>query len=209
MGFLSGLRDGELAGLSVTDFVDANDVAALKVTKALALVGSDGMKQIQSPKNENSVRTVPLHPLATEALRWWVREGWGTFVGRKPTSSDALFPDERGRRSRPRSAEKLRDDLETAGLPTTFEGHNIVFHSTRASFCTQLEEEDASEPVKSRLMGQGAGTVADSHYTSKSFRRLRQAVESLKLNVTLADITSYERPARKPRRPTSETARPP
>jgi hypothetical protein len=57
--------------------------------------------------------------------------------------------------------------IETAGLPTTFEGHNIVFHSTRASFCTQLEEEDASEPVKSRLMGQGPGTVADGHYTSE------------------------------------------
>lgn len=146
---------------------------------------------------QGSQARLPLHPLATEALRWWLRDGWSTFVGRKPTSIDVLFPDEKGWPSRPRSAENLRKDLETAGLPTKFEGHNIVFHSTRASFCTQLEEEDASEPVKSRLMGQGAGTVADSHYTSKSFRRLRQAVESLKINVTLSDITTYQRPARK------------
>jgi hypothetical protein len=74
-----------------------------------------------------------------------------------------------------------------------------VFHSLRASFCTGLEEEDASEPIKSKLMGQGPRNVADDHYTSKSFKRLQAAIESLKLNVTLADLTTYEQPPRKPR----------
>jgi integrase len=198
IGFLSGLRDGEVSGLLVSDVLDHPGV--LDITKAFALVSDDGKKGLQDPKSENSKRLMPIHPVAQEALGWWIENGWPQWVGRKARPTDYLFPTDNGLPARPRSAYLLRRDLGLAGLPTQYKGNNIVFHSLRASFCTGLEEEDASEPIKSKLMGQGPRNVADDHYTSKSFKRLQAAVESLKINVTLADLTTYEQPPRKPQK---------
>jgi integrase len=62
---LSGLRRGELCGLRCSDV----DLSAATVTVAHNRVSVNGQAMDSQPKTDNSVRTLPLTPALSTALR--------------------------------------------------------------------------------------------------------------------------------------------
>ncbi len=78
----------------------------------------------------------------------------------------------------------LRADLRNAGLPDTYEGHNLTAHAMRRSFSTWLSEAGVDSHTRDRLMGHAATSTAEKHYTAIILTRLRDAVESIKIDLT-------------------------
>jgi integrase len=176
---LTGLDDGELAGLKWDDLELDADPPRLEVRRALRLTGKKGKPDMGPPKRDSRYRTVPLHPLVIEALQQW-RDGRCTqLLGAKPEGNDPVFPSDRGRAHRPRSAAQLRDDLRAAGLSDTYEGFNITFKALRRSFASWLEAADVSRERRDRLMGHVPEGVGPTHYTHAELRRLYDAVCSI------------------------------
>ncbi len=187
----SGMAEGELSGLRLDD-LDLDDAAPIvRVTKALALEGDRGWATLRKTKTDNRVRVLPLHSLAARALRAWKVAGWVRWVGRHPTPTDALFPNELGEPWRPDMAAMLRADLRAAGLPDTYEGHPYTAHATRRSFSTWLREAGVDVETRDRLMGHSAGSVGERHYTAMTpavLARLRAAIESIQLDLSNGEV---------------------
>ncbi len=190
LAFTSGMAEGELSGLTLDDVVLDADIPTVKITKALALEGPEGWVTVGPTKTDNRVRTLPLHPLAVRTLRAWKATGWAKWVGRKPQPTDVLFPNEEGKGWRPDMAGMIRADLRKAGLPDTYQGHKLTAHATRRSFSTWLSEAGVEEATRDRLMGHAPATVAERHYTSSIMTKLRDAVESIKLDLTTGQVIS-------------------
>jgi integrase len=188
LAFTSGMAEGELSGITFEDVLLDAEVPLVKVTKALALEGPDGWATLGPTKTDNRVRTLPLHHLAVRALRAWKATGWARWVGHKPESTDIVFPNEDGKGWRPDMAVMIRADLRKTGLPDSYEGHKLTAHATRRSFSTWLSEAGVEEATRDRLMGHAPATVAERHYTSTILTKLRDAVESIKLELTMGQI---------------------
>jgi hypothetical protein len=93
-------------------------------------------------------------------------------------------------------AKMLRSDLRKADLPDEYEGRwPYTAHSTRRSFCTWLGEAGVAEGTIKKLMGHAGAGVTQVHYTNKSLEILQAAVESIKLNLSTAQIITL--PVRK------------
>ena len=194
LAFLTGLRDGEIAGLKFQD-VFGGETQVLSVNKQLRLEES-GYRE-GPPKTDTSFRDVPLGALVLEAMQWWFDEGWAAYVGHKATLVDLVFPSPSGKPWRPRSSELLRADLYLAGLPTKFRGQiGFVFHRARGSFTSWLARRGTPFDLRRALLGHGAVGVTDGSYEEQS-ERLPQEIEKLVLAVTLDDLKRYESPGRK------------
>jgi integrase len=184
VAFCTGLRDGEISGLTWNDIVTTSEVPYIRVDKAIALYGENGKLGQQKPKTEDSTRKVPLHPELLKALDWWGREGWPMFMGQSWSGNDYVFASnhrrnvmaERRGMSRPDSAELIREDLELLGLPTSEGGQAFTFHATRRSFATWLTDEGAPDADIQHLLGHSPGSVLHKNYTTKVLRRLLESV---------------------------------
>jgi integrase len=191
LAFTSGMRDGEIAGLTWAD-VDLDGDTVIRVTKQIPVKadGKDPKLRACKPKTRYAHRTLPLHPQTSKALHAWKTNGWVLLVGRQPRRSDPVFPNERGDHHRPRSAELLRHDLELAGCPTLFAGeHPLDFHATRRSFATWLEANGVSGDVIDRMMGHAAKNVRKRHYSATDIELMRRAVETIQLRIEPAAPT--------------------
>jgi integrase len=183
----SGLRDGEIAGLRFED-VDF-DAASVNVNKSLAEKGVEGWATLSKVKTKESKRLLPLHPLASRALRAWRAAGWARLVGRQPNASDPVFPNDKGESHRPASADLLRADLAAAQLPTLFQSkHPFDFHSLRRSFYTWLRAAGVESDTVKMLMGHSGGSVGERHYGAKELQRMRAAVETIVLDLSTAQV---------------------
>jgi integrase len=201
LGFTTGLRDGELAGLVWTDVDLDAETPFLRVRKALALRQKAGkVASLADPKTATSKRVMPLHPAAVEALRWWLAEGWLLHVGRDPMPTDAILPNTKGKAWRPKSAEMLRVDLEAAKLPTDCDGHAFTFQASRRSFATWLSDAGIDEETRSRLMGHRLSSTVAKHYTAPVMRKLGEAVRTIPLSwpPLCAACAPAQKPAAKP-----------
>jgi len=196
----SGLAQGELFGL---DWRDLNlETGIVRVNKALALTSKTGRVGLQNPKTDNRVRDLPLHPLALKALKAWKARGFAELAGRAPLDSDPVFPsprhNERGEivHWRPKMNEFLREDLRAAGESDLYEGWPLTAHALRRSFATWLLEADVPDPLRKRLMGHASANVTDSAYSAKSIPKLREAVEKIRLDLSVGDVVPFPvRPA--------------
>lgn len=182
----TGAADGELAGLRVSDVVGLDgDRPSIQITKAYKLRGKlrdDGVRgaQLGKPKNDYRLRPVPLNKAAAAALRDWLAFGWEAWVGLPPEPNKPLFPDALGAFSRPRMAEYLREDLETAEQPTADEtGRAYDFRALRRTFSTELARAGVHREIRERLMGQRSDSVNSEHYTGAVPHELAEAVERL------------------------------
>jgi integrase len=186
LAFTSGMRDGEIAGLTWADVDLIASNAAIRVTKQIPVQadGKDPKVRACKPKTRCAHRTLPLHAQAMNALREWKATGWVLLVGRQPRPIDPVFPNERGDHYRPRSAELLCQDLELAGCPTLFAGeHPLDFHATRRSFATWLEANEVNGDLIDRMMGHAAKNVRKRHYSATDLELMRRAVETIQLRI--------------------------
>jgi len=182
VGFTSGIRDGELSALKWNSIVEEHGVFGFMVTRSLAIVGPNGFATEKNTKTRAGRRFIPLHSEATRRLKQWKTEGWKEYSGRASRDDDPIFPDEHGCPDRPKSAELLREDLEAAGLPTTYQGHPFEFNDLRHSFSTWLASAGVPKETRDRLMGHAAASVGERHYTARDVELLRQAIETIRLD---------------------------
>lgn len=145
--YASGVRIGEMATLSCGD-VD---------------FGSGHMRVLGKGSKE---RIVPLHPLAVETLRRYLRESRPELVG--PKSGDALFLSTRGN---PMSTEALRrvfkDILTRAGVDQGYHPHDV-----RHTFATDLLEGGADLRSVQEMLGH-ASLSTTQIYTHLSASHLK------------------------------------
>ncbi len=178
VAFLSGLRDGELQGLTWADVHFDAEVPYIEVTKAFATKASaTAYAALTDPKTSGSVRAVPLHEAALAALKWWREDGWPFFVGRDPGPTDAVFASVNGKHWRPKSAREIREDLGRAGQRAKTElGDSIDFHATRRSFSTWLEDHGAAPDAIDRMLGHRGKSTRARHYTAATLGRFAAAL---------------------------------
>ncbi|MFA5892255.1 MAG: tyrosine-type recombinase/integrase [Actinomycetota bacterium] len=179
LGFLTGMRDGELAGGSMADVHLDDVVPTWHVVRACQCKGEAGYATMGTPKTRRSKRIIPLHPTAVAALRWWFDDGWPMLMGRDPKPEDPVFPSPvSGEHYRPRSADLIRDDLRSAGAPVA---PGVDFRACRRSFATWLYEAGVDEETRGRLMGHAPQSVTSDHYTATVLARLSEAVARIPL----------------------------
>lgn len=176
-----GYRDGEIAGLLWSGvLLDATPPRA-EIEGALQLKSRDGHARPGKTKTRGSARTVPLHPCAVAALRWWFAEGWEEHTGKKPRSTDYVFANEDGKSWRPRSAEFLRRDLKAIGALTEVGGHPLTFHALRRTFPSMLADLGVPQDVRDRLMGHAGKGAGERHYTERELRVMAEHVGKIEL----------------------------
>jgi integrase len=171
LNLTSGLRIGEILALKWENLTDQ----VIKVERQLHQESKAGVPIWGNPKSETSNRTIPMHPSAIEALKWWKETEWKAWVGRDPIESDMVFPDKTGKPHRMKPAEELRDDLLLAELPSTrmIDGRkgpnedgsfNITYHSLRSTWANGCKRAGISEYIRDALLGHSSGRLADGTY---------------------------------------------
>ena len=58
-----------------------------------------------------------------------------------------------------------------------------MFHSLRASFLTWLAEAGVEKALRDRLIGHAPADVGEKHYTARTLMTLRDAIETIKLDL--------------------------
>lgn len=194
----SGLRDGEIAGLTWADLDLDATIPVFHVTKAARLRGKDKKKREIGPtKNEGSVKeNIPLHPDAAKAFKSWKASGWAKYVGWRPRPTDPVFPDRKGKTWRPRSSDRIRTDLERAGQPQDVAGKPLDFHSTRRFFATALARAGVEPEIRKLLMRHSTGDVTEDCYTDREIEQLHEAVSHIKLDLQQADVLELVKPVK-------------
>ncbi len=179
LGSCEGMRDGEIAGLEIRH-VDL-EAGVLRVRQAAQLRSAKGHAGIGRTKTQTSIRTLPIHSCVMSALTEWLVDGWCAYVGRDPKPTDPLLPGPSGKPSRPKSAKRLRSDLERLGLPSTVEGHPLEFRHLRTSCLSWMASAGVPDHICRRIAGQAQGSVLGAHYLKPSLDELRDAVERIPL----------------------------
>lgn len=178
---LAGLRADEIAALRFDDLVFEDEVPHLNVDKTVDRHEGDVI--VTDPKSAHGKRKVPMHPLLRDVLTIWKERGWVVRLGKKPASTDPVFPDLEGRfRTLNDGALRLRNHLERAGCTTTQNGANLTLHAARRSFGTFLLEAGVEERIRTRLMGQSSPGV-NARYAATELPILRDAIVRLDLKL--------------------------
>lgn len=162
--FTSGLRDGEVAGLTLAD-VDL-EAGTVRVGKAVQLKHRDGHAKMGKTKTRDSLRVIPLHSAARDALKEWLGM-WPRLVGRPSKPEDPIFPNASGGFYRPRSAELFRVDAAKANLPTQVDGFPMTFHALRRSFASWLKAAGVPAEARQTLLGHVPKTAEERHYSEE------------------------------------------
>jgi integrase len=162
--FTAPLRDGEIAGLLISDIDLDAEIPFLDVNKACVLNHRDGHAKLGKTKKVWSNRRLPLHPAACAGIREWLDNGWEEFVGRPPKPTEPLFPRDDGKYGRPRSAHELRTALAKAKQPASVKGTEIHFHDARGCVATWLANAQVDSGLIRRFLGQAPVGAAEQNY---------------------------------------------
>ncbi|MGD0679740.1 MAG: tyrosine-type recombinase/integrase [Polyangiaceae bacterium] len=187
VALLTGLRAGELRGLTFAHVSTDAAVPLLRVRQQLALMREAGESTTTgTPKTRSSKRDVPLHPAAASWLTWWRDAGWSAKYGRERTDEEPVFPAVDGEPGRPRDSNILRRDLRSARLPEDFaapDGSRVpyTFHATRRTFSRLLGDNGVSAEVVGMLDGHATKSVTERHYMGRSLETMARAVATITL----------------------------
>lgn len=187
VALLTGLRAGELRGLTFGHLVLDAPIPHVRVRQQLCLAREAGEAAANgTPKTRSSKRDVPLHPDACAWLTWWCDKGWAAHVGRRRTDDEPVFPAVDGEAGRPRDPQILRRDLVAAGLPAEFTAPDgareaYTFHATRRTFSRLLGDNGVSAEIVGMLDGHAAKSVTERHYMGRSLETMARAVATIKL----------------------------
>jgi integrase len=168
----TGLRLGELLGLSWPDVVDGT----LTVRRSLARSAGGGWELAQ-PKSARSRRTIPLPAIARDALdRQRVRQDAARAAsGSAWQDRDCLiFTDAVGRPPRPEGVSAtFGRDREAAGVPP------VRFHDLRHSAATMMLAEGVPLAVISEWLGHAGIAITASHYAAVVPALRREAADAM------------------------------
>lgn len=143
LGFLAGLRAGEIAGRRWRD-VDEDATPLGRLTVASQADSKTGHR----PRKTGDVVEVPIVPALGRILARWRTEGFPRLYLRSPQPDDLIVPsrsDGRSPRSK-RTLERMREDLERVGLRRVPSPR----HAMRATFLTMLEIAGANMAIARR-----------------------------------------------------------
>ncbi len=201
---LTGLRVGELFGAQWGDIKSQDGMLYFSIERQCAQFAKEGYARLDTLKTHAGRRAIPMHSLLHSVLKMWREDGWRAWVGRKPTASDAIFPNADGEHFRPKAAELLRSDLGMMTLPTHALGHPLEMRSFRRTFTTLLKEFGVEKDTRKELQGHElAKDVLDRHYTAEVIRPLYDAVQKIKLEIP-PEITPGVTPIRRKKVPVPE-----
>lgn len=164
LAICTGLRAGELSGLSWQHLNLDAKVPTVEVTRQLSARGA------MKPPKKRSFRTIPLHPCAVAVLRRWKAQA----------TTEAVFPGINGEHVYTHLSRYLQGDLPSYGLPLLFEGeHPFTFHATRRTFLTLLTDGGVHPDDVRDLAGHAAKGVTRKAYVAKHLERFAQAIAKL------------------------------
>lgn len=187
VALLTGLRAGELRGLTFAHLVTDAPIPVVRVVQQRGLARAAGETTTNgTPKTRSGKRDVPLHPHTLAWLTWWRDEGWSSVYKRERTDADAVFPAVDGEPGRPRDANILRRDLDAAKLPREYTAPDgtrlpFTFHAMRRTFSRLLGDNGVSPEMVGMLDGHAAKSVTERHYMGRSLEAMARAVASLRL----------------------------
>lgn len=145
LGFLCGMRSGEIAGRRWRD-IDATltPLASIYVHSQITPRGEE------KPTKTGDRRYVPIVPALSALLAEW-REAWAMYWRRSPQPEDLIVPstqDREGKRGRSETMlAAMRDDLATLKITRRIPAAR---HAMRATFLTLLEESGAVMAIARR-----------------------------------------------------------
>ncbi|MCR5786207.1 MAG: site-specific integrase [Acholeplasmatales bacterium] len=156
--YYTGLRIGELAALKVED-----------ITKDYISINKDysrvkGKDIIQAPKNDNSIRRVPLDPVTSNMLQEFIKD---------KAPYEIAFHKE----SKYLNQQKLRRCLNKLQLEAGLEDYDITPHTLRHSYSSNLKKLGYDEYTIAKLMG-NTPEVASSTYihTNLDFKEISEKI---------------------------------
>jgi hypothetical protein len=183
--YYTGGRPGELHGLLVDDYREQDpSIRYFDITKQWTLPRKKFPSKYGPPKTRWSKRPIPVHPDLKRELDEWLENGWEAYVGRRPQPGDPLFPDRRGRPWREQRATAFEEELISAGLPTSIDGHDLTPYAIRHTFATMLKESGAPSDDRDRLLGHRPKDVKALNYEVVRLQHLYEEVCKLPSIVT-------------------------
>lgn len=157
MQILMGLRKGEVLGLSRDDI----DMTAKTVSihQALAITKAQGIHIKPYPKNDSSIRTIPMHTEVHKALQGY------TFV---PNDANIAFVTKNGTLMNPRNY--LRDTYRIFGK-------KVNTHELRHTFITNMCGLGVDMTTTALIAGHTDTRMVANVYNHPDMDRLRNAIE--------------------------------
>lgn len=170
LGFLTGMRSGEVAALRWRHLVAETPLQMLRV------VGSYNPKhrRVKSTKTKRP-RRVPVHPLLAAILAEWKLTGWRELAGKAPGADDLLVPNEKGTYLSDWCTKKTRPrDLRALGLRVR------RFHDARATFIGLGTADGGDEVWLERVTHNAKGNTFNQ-YRRANWLKMCEAVSCLRV----------------------------
>lgn len=195
---LSGLREGEIAGLRWRHIDDAEPLPRMLVAHSY-----DSVTKTDQP------RSVPVHPILARVLTDWRRRHYAAVVGHVPGADDLIVPSPISRggngahkhrpagtmRTKNQIGKRFTRDLEVLGIP------HRRFHDLRRTFISLAQADGARRDHLQRTTHTAGTRHAFDLYTTLPWPTLCAAVAAFKPvpeteEATFATaITAPERPS--------------
>jgi integrase len=178
IGFLGGLREGEIAALRWRSYD-----ARLRPLGCFS-VGASYTRKNKREKEPKSgrPRKVPVHPLTAKLLATWRATGWRRQHGRAPTPDDLVVPNRAGTYVTDLNvSENWHHDLELLGL------RHRRFHDTKRTFVSLCRERGATPLLRWVSHGPTAREMLDV-YSSPDWKALCSEVLRLKAKLRTGKV---------------------
>lgn len=172
----TGLRIGELLGLRWEDVDFTSGLLCIYAGSRTEIV-------IQEPKSKNSIRTIPLFPMALQELSQWKfgQQAERQAAGDAYIDSGMIVTNPLGGYVEPRTFKDYYNQiLEMAGL------RHLTFHALRHTFASRALEQGMDSKTLSMLLGHASVSFTLDTYTHVL---IEQKKEGMKLMESLYNIT--------------------
>lgn len=170
LGFLTGMRPGEIAALQWSDW-DQETSPLGKITASKAF--ERWSETIKGTKTDTP-RDVPVHPVLAMVLAAWHEEGWERVYGRRPKPSDLVVPTLEGNCRADPTLRELHADLAMLGAPPR------RVYDMRRTFISLAQADGARRDVLRWVTHGGSSDVMDL-YTTIPWEARCEAVACLRL----------------------------
>ena len=182
--FFTGLREGELAGLTWGSWVrDSRPLGALHVD-----VQYDGQVLKTEEESGEQSRRVPVHPMLAEILSAWHREGFELQHCQKPRATSPILPRKGALHHTKSSLYKM---WRRACIAAGVDNHSL--HSTRHTFITLARRGGAPKDVVEQITHNAKGDIVDE-YTTWDWSPLCAAVCCVTLQNLDANLDVFLKP---------------